>query len=412
MLRQTFGSFENPVFRVYWAGMLGSSLAMQMQQIARGFLAYEISGSAVALGVVTLAWGAPMLILSPIGGVVADRMSKRNLVIASQAVLGVATVINAVLISAGIIEVWHLVVLGLVQGGTFAFNLPARQALVPELAGPAHLANAVALSNAGTNLTRVLGPTAAGLLIAIPAVGTAGVFYLVAACHVVVVLTLFRVPVSTRPPAGPRAGMLAEITVGMRYIWGDPALRTLMGLAFIPVLLAMPYQSLMPVFAKQAFGVGSEGLGLLMGTAGLGALGGSLLVAFFSASPHKGRLQIAAGVLFGCALVALAAAPVFSLGVLACVAVGAANHMYLALNNTIILSSCEPKMHGRVMSVYLMTFSLMPLTTMPMSAATDVAGARLTIGVAGALTAAIIAAAALAVPAVRARTTEAARAQG
>ncbi len=397
VLGRTFSALEHRGYRYLWLSSTGAALTMQMQLIARGYLAYEISGTAVALGVVTLAWGAPMLLLSPIAGVVVDRVPKRNLVLVSQAALGVATLVTALLVSTGLIEIWHLVAAGLVQGSVFAFNLPARQALVPEVVGPELMANAIALNSAGNNMTRILGPSAAGVFIAVPFVGIAGVFYLIVGVYALVIATLFQVPATAAPAAAVQRGdFFKEATSGLRYIWGNPPLRTPMLLALVPVLLAMPYHSLMPVFSKDAFGVGSEGLGFLMGAGGAGALIGSLLVAFFSEHPNKNRLQIITGVLFGGSLMALAIAPVFPLGLAAMLAVGGASSTYLALNNTIILTNCDPKMHGRVMSIYFTTFGLMPISTLPMSAAADALGIRWTLGAAGVLTAAFVAVTSLA----------------
>ena len=215
--------------------------------------------------------------------------------------------------------------------------------------------------------------------------------------YALVIATLFQVPAAAAPAAAFRRGdYFKEATSGLRYIWGNPPLRTPMLLALVPVLLAMPYHSLMPVFSKDAFGVGSEGLGFLMGAGGAGALIGSLLVAFFSEHPNKNRLQIITGVLFGGSLMALAIAPVFPLGLAAMLAVGGASSTYLALNNTIILTNCDPKMHGRVMSIYFTTFGLMPISTLPMSAAADALGIRWTLGAAGVLTAAFVAVTSLA----------------
>jgi MFS family permease len=401
-LSRTFSSFSNRQFLVLWSGMLASFLAMNMQQVARGYLAYEIGGTASTLGLVTLGWGIPQLLLAPLGGVIADRVPRRNLLIATQSVVGFSTLLNAILISLGHIQVWHLVAIGVMQGSAFAFNMPARQALIPEIVGREALANAIAINNAGMNLTRILGPVLAGIFIGIPFIGNAGAFYFMAACYLVVLATLFSIrPVQPQAPETRRGNLLAELTVGMRYIWHDRTLLSLILLGFVPVMLAMPYQSLMPVFAKRSFNAGSEGLGVLMGAAGVGALAGSLVVAYFSQSQGKSKLQLGAGIAFGAALVLFALAPSFPVGVACMLLVGAANNIYMALNNTLLLTNCESSMHGRVMSVYIMSFSFQPLSTMPISALADVIGPQATVGIAGAATALIIAAVAAFVPSLR-----------
>ncbi len=389
-LSRTFEALEARDFRLLWLGIVASFMAMMMQQVARGYLAYELSGSGTVLGLVSLAWGLPQLVLSPFGGVAADRFSKRNLLIGSQAFMGFTTLVNAVLISLSVIEVWHLVALGLCQGAVFAFNMPARQALVYTLAGPERVANAVAVSNAGMNLTRIAGPALAGVLIGIPAMGTAGCFYLMSGAYLVALAMLFQLPPGASAPGKSRGPVLEEIMAGVRYIRGNSPLMTLLVSAFVVILVAMPYQTLIPLFALRVFTVGPEGLGLLNAVSGLGALAGSLAVAYFSASRGMRTAQIVLGTCFGLTLVLFALAPWFWLAAAAMFLVGAVGNSYLSLNSTFIMTGSEKAMHGRVMSVYLMTWGLMPVTTMPMSVLADAFGAPTTVAAAGALTALIV----------------------
>ena len=392
---RVFQSLQERDFLFLWLGTLGSFMALNMQQIARGYLAYDLTGSATALGAVTMAWGLPMLVFSLLGGVVADRFSKRSVLIATQALMGITTLINAVLVSMHVIEIWHLVVLGLFQGLVFAFNMPARQALVPALVGRDKMANAIALNNAGMNLTRIVGPAIAGLLIAVPTVGVAGVFYAIAGCYLLALAMLFQIP-SNRGRGQALKGTIAqEMQSGLRYIGRSPTLLALLIISFVVVLLAMPYQALMPLFALRVFQVGSEGLGVFMGTTGVGALVGSLMVAYFSSSSRLWLLQAAAGTGFGLTLLVFALAPGYAMALVAIFLVGATANVFMSLNNTLIMVNTESAMHGRVMSVYMMTFAVMPLAALPMSMLADVIGAPLTIAGAGALTALVITAVSL-----------------
>ncbi|MCX6020166.1 MAG: MFS transporter [Chloroflexi bacterium] len=386
-------SFKERDFLILWMGNLGSMTAMGMQQVAMGYLAYRLSGSATALGAVTLAWGVPQLIFSLVGGVVADRFPKRNLLITSQSVMFTVALINTILIATGMIQLWHLVMLGLVQGTVFAFNMPARQALVPALVGRDNLANAVALNNAGMNLTRVLGPSLAGYLISVPGIDVAGVYFTMALCYLVALGMLFQIPSSRGGRGQATKGSVSEqLTAGIRYIWGQPKLTVLLVAAFAVVLLGQPYQSLMPIFALKVHNVGSQGLGMLSAAAGIGAFLGSLVVAYISAYPRKEIVQSVAGLVFGVALLCFALAPTFQLALAMMLIVGAAGNMYMALNNTLIMINTEPSMYGRVMSVYMMTFAMMPLSSFPMSVLADAIGAPWTIAGAGVLTALAVAA--------------------
>jgi len=370
--------------------MLGSFLALQMQQVARGYLAYELTGSGTALGVVTLAWGLPQLLFSPLAGVATDRLPRRELLIVTQAAMAAGMLVNAALISAELIEFWHLVVLSFLMATAFTFNIPPRQALTFTLVGRERVANAVALNNTGMNLTRVLGPALAGVLIGVPVVGTAGTFYVMAVAYLFTLGMLFRLRATPGQGNHGRAAMFQEMLDGLHYIHRTPALRSLLLTAVAVILLGMPHHTLMPLFALQVFATGPEGLGLLNAMAGVGALTGSLVVAYFSGSLHMRQAQLLSGMVFGLALVLFALSPWFSLALTAMFLVGAAGNSYLALNNTFMMTGSEPAMHGRLNGAYNMIWGSLPVTTLPMSVAADAIGAPLTIAGAGALTAAAV----------------------
>lgn len=371
---------------VFWLGMLGSFMALQMQQVARGYLAYELTGSATALGVVTLAWGMPQLVFSPIAGVVADRLPRRETLIVTQSFMAAGMLVNAVLISTGLIEFWHLVVLSFIVATAFTFNIPPRQALTFTLVGRERVANAIALNNSGMNLTRVVGPALAGVLIGIPAVGTAGTFYVMAVAYLFTVIMLFRLPATPGQESQGRGAWL-EMLDGLRYIRESPALRSILLTAVAVILLGMPHHTLLPLFALGVYQAGPEGLGLLGAMGGAGALAGSLMVAYLSGSPHMRQLQLVSGLTFGLALALFAVSPWFPLALAAMFVVGAAGNTYLALNNTFMLTTSEPGMHGRLSSAYNMIWGSLPFTTLPMGIAADAVGAPVTVAVAGVLSA-------------------------
>jgi MFS family permease len=387
----TFQSLANPHFRTLWLGMLASYMAMNMNILARGYLAFDLSDSATALGAVTMVRGLPQLFLSPLGGVIADRVDKRRLLIVTQIAMGLLAVIGAVLVQFDVIRIWHLVVLSLAEGFVFAFNMPSRQAIVPELVTDDELMNAVALNNSGMNLTRILGPSLAGALIAAGAYGMEITFYLVALCYVGFIVSLWRLPRQRPGRSSPAKGpFLEQLTGGIRYIVGYPALAALIGLAFVPVLFGMPYQTLLPVFCQKVLLVGAAGLGMLSAASGFGALIGSLTVASMSSFPRKDLLQAGFGALFGVALVGFALTPVFTPALVWIFVVGLAGNAYMALNSTMIMATTERAYHGRVMSVYMMTWSLMPLSTLPLGKLVDAIGVQQTTVIAGAIVAGFV----------------------
>jgi len=376
---RTFSSLKIRNYRFMYISMMAAYLGMMMQQIARGWLTWELTGSAGSVGIVSSAWGLPMLIFSLFGGVAADRLEKRNVLIAAQALTALLAAVVAVLVLTGVIQVWQLVVMGLLQGTVFAFNMPSRQAIIPELVGEKELMNAIALNSAGMNLTRVLGPAAAGALVAVPFIDIGGVFFIMAFINLISMITLIQVPVSDNWRERVHRPMLADLFSGLSHIRRSSVLLTLIGMGFLLILLGMPYQALMPVFAADVFGVGSAGFGFLQAASGVGAIVGTLWVASRAADmTDRGRTQMLAAFAFSVTLFLFGLTSglfrAFWLGMLLLPLVGLTSQMFMALNNTMIMTYTDHEMRGRVMSVYMMTFSLMPISILPMGFLADSIG--------------------------------------
>jgi MFS family permease len=351
--------------------MAPSMLGIQMGSVANGFAAFSLSGSATVLGGVSLAIGMPMLFLSLVGGVVADRAPRRSVLMVTQSVLGLSAAAIAVLAMTGHLAVWQLYVLGFAQGTAFAFNMPARQAYIAEIVPPVHLRSAVTLNNATMNGARILGPSLAGALLAVPAVGIGGVFAVMATMYIAVITALLRLPSSVRRAVGERENAWTQLVNGLRYIRSSPALLGLLVLGFLPLFFGLPFQSLLPVFAERVHGVGAPGLGAMSAAVGAGALAGSLAIVLLSRSPHVGRYQIGLCVGFGLSLIGFALAPTFGVAVALLVGVGFMSAGYSALNQTLVMENTDPQFHGRVMSVYLLTYGMVPFATLPEAWLTD-----------------------------------------
>ncbi|WP_310387974.1 MFS transporter, partial [Roseateles sp.] len=189
-----FASLENKNFRALWLSMLFFFTAMQMSFVAQGLLVYKLSNTATSIAVVGQAWGLTQLPSSLIAGVAADRLPKRSMIVFSQRTMAVTALITAVLAQTGAIQVWHLFVLALVNGAVFSFTVPARQAWIPELVGEGQLMNAIALNSAAFTFTGILGPALAAVLIVVPKVDLAQIYFLMAGCYVIVVLMILRIP--------------------------------------------------------------------------------------------------------------------------------------------------------------------------------------------------------------------------
>jgi MFS family permease len=356
-----------------------------MAAVTMGYAAFDLSGSATVLGFVSLATGLPMMLLSLVGGVVADRAPRRLVLMGTQTTLGLGAAAIAVLALTGHLEVWHLYALGFVQGTAFAFNMPARQAFIAELIPPQLLNSAVAVNNSGMNFARIAGPSLAGGLLSIPFVGVGGVFTTIAAMYGIVLIALVRLP---ERGAGDRvAGRRGwdQLVDGLRHIRRSPALLGLLTLGFIPLLFGMPFQTLLPLFAERVHGAGALGLGVMTAAVGAGALAGSVAVAILARGTGLGLLQAVMGVAFGLALVGFALAPSFVLAIVALVAAGVAYAGYLAVNETLIMAHTDREYYGRIMSVYLLSFGLMPVASFPEAFAADHVGGPATIATAGAI---------------------------
>ncbi|MGI8553528.1 MAG: MFS transporter [Dehalococcoidia bacterium] len=373
-------------YRVYWAGNQASSIMMQMQQVANGYLAYTLTHSATTLGIVSLASGLSTLLLAPLGGVVADRLPRRNVLIVSQSLLCVVALILGVLVQTGLIQWWHLLISGALEGSFFAFMMPARQAFIPSLVDDSDLLNAIAINNAGFNASRILGPAVAGLLIATPFIGVKGIYFFRAVAYTGVLVSLLKISVNDRPSKQGRRPFVQDLSSGLTYIARNERLLPLFLLAAIVVTFGMGYQVLLPVFALSVLKTGARGLGFLSTAAGVGALLGSLTVAYFSEAQNKARMQTLAGIGVGLGIIAFcfSAGAGLYLAALACLLiVGLSNDFYSTLNNTLIMTNTDRALYGRVMSVYMMTWGIVPMVGAGIAAAADHIGAPLALGGAG-----------------------------
>jgi MFS family permease len=384
-LLQLFPALARARFRVFWLGMAPSMFAIQMGTVAIGFAAFSLTGSATVLGGVSLAQGVPMLLLSLVGGVVADRTSRRLVLIGSQTVLGVSAASIAILAFTGHLAVWELYVLSIAQGTAFSFNMPARQAYIAELVGPSQLRSAVTLNNTTMNFARIAGPSVAGVLLSLPGLGVGGVFAAMAAMYSTVIASLLRLPDSEPRRAGDITGGWSQLVEGLRYIRRTPTLFGLLMLGFIPLFFGLPFQSLLPLFAERVHRMGAPGLGMMGAAVGAGALSGAVAVALFSRSRRLGQLQIVLGIAFGLSLIGFGLAPSFPIALALLIAVGLTSAGYAALNQTLLMDHTDSQFHGRVMSVFLLSYGTVPFATFPEAWLADHIGGPAALALAGAV---------------------------
>src|SRR4051812_1101814 len=330
-----------PEFRLLWSMSFPSTMTWSLCNVATGYAALTLSGSATALGIVTMLGGLPMLVLAPIGGVVADRFSRKTVMYFTQSLLALGAVALAVLSLLDMLEVWHLAALGLVQGVAFSFNMPARQSLLMELVGPKLTRSAAAMNTMAPNFSRVVGPSVAGLMLATPWIGISGVFVTMVLLYAIVIASLFRLPNSTRRPqtSGGVGAVWESLLEGFRYILGSPLHRGLLAAAFLLLVLGAPVLQIMPVFSEHVFDVGATGLGLLLSANGVGALIGTFGVAALTGLRRLGLIQIGFGFGFALAIVGFALAPTMTIALVMIGFFGACQSCYMSLNSTMLMGN-------------------------------------------------------------------------
>jgi MFS family permease len=382
-MRRTFVALSNPLYRTLWFGTLFSFLGMQMQVIARGYLAYDLTGKNSALGLVMLGFGVPQFILGLWGGVLADRLPKRNTLIVAQLVIATNSAWLATMIATGHIAFWMLVFASVVQGAGFAFVGPARQAFIGDLVGREHIGNAVVLQQMSMNSTRIVGPGLAGAFIGIHFIGLAGVYYMTTIGFIIACITMWQLPAG-----GPRLRTIARSPVadlrdGLGYVWHRPAILNLILTSFVVVMIAFPYQSFLPSVAKDIYGVGAGGLGALSMATAVGAVACTIGVAAYASHRRAWHAAPVLAVAFGLSLVGFAATSHFVPGLFALVAVGGLAAAFQSLNNSLTMSYTDEAYHGRVQSMTMMSWSLFGIAALPIGYIADHIGIRETLAIMG-----------------------------
>jgi len=362
-----FESLQSRDFRWLWLGSFANFMAMGMQMMARGWLVLRLSNdSPLALALVMIAFSVPMTFVSLIGGALADRMSRKHIIMFSQGGNALMTALLATLDLTGLIQFWHLIFIGAANGSLMALNMPSRQALISDLVPPEKLMNAISLNNSGTNITRVIGPALAGLLIIY--IETAGVFYLIAVSYIFSLLSVAMIHGDRRPASKPGKKMTGEIREGLRYATGDPDLRGLIITLFMPVFFGFSFLTLLPAWAREALDVHSGGLGMLMMVMGIGALIGTLMLAAMGNFQRRGIWLLINGLLWGCGLAIFSQATTYAVALPFLSLIGLLSAVFMSLNMTLMQIYSATEMRGRIMSIAMMTFGAMPLSAVPFGA--------------------------------------------
>jgi len=349
---QTFAALSVPNYRRYYAGQAISLTGTWMQMTAQAWLVLTLTRSSTALGVVVALQTLPVLLLAPYGGVIADRVNKRRLMVALQSAMGVQALALGALTVTGAVRVWEIGALAAVLGVNNAFENPARQSFMLEMVGPDHLRNAVSLNSVLVNVARTVGPAVAGILIA--TVGDGVCFLINSASFVAVILSLMTMDLAALDPAQPAPRARGQLREGLRYVRRSPGLAIPLLMMGAVGCLTYEFQVSLPVMASRGLHAGAAGYGFMTAAMGVGAVCGGLLVA------ARGRtglrpLVLAAGV-FGVAVALAAAAPGLGFELAALAFAGGASISFMATGNSTLQLGAAPSMRGRVMSLWFVAF--------------------------------------------------------
>lgn len=335
--------------------MFVSLIGTWIQSTAQSWLTFELTQSAFLLGVVGFLSSIPVFLLSLFGGVLADRVNKRNILIATQGAFMFLAFLLAALTQMKLITPLQIMGVALLNGIVMAFDAPSRQAVVVELVGKEHVFNAIALNSVSFNSSRIIGPALAGVLVA--TIGMSGCFYLNGISFLAVIFALFLIKVHNNARIDKNRPPLKDLKEGLIFIKNNRLILVLISMVGIVSLFGIAYVILMPIFANDILRAGVKGLGLLMSASGFGALIGALILARLGDFKFKGRLLVYSTFIFSVSLVLFSLSKDLFFSLFTLILVGASSVTAVSLINTILQAIVPDEFRGRVMSVFMLTFA-------------------------------------------------------
>lgn len=377
----TLRALRHRNFQLFFGGQLISLIGTWMQSVAQAWLVYRLTGSALLLGTVGFSSQFPVFLVAPIGGITADRVNRRHLVIATQTASMILAGILAWLTLSGRVQVWHIFVLAALLGVVNAFDIPGRQAFLVDMVGKEDLMNAIALNSSMFNGARVIGPAVAGILVS--RIGEGWCFGANAISYIAVIVGLFLMRVHCPRLVG-TGSPIEDMVEGFLWVGQTRIIRTLLMLLALVSLVGMPYTVLMPIFADKILHGGARGLGILMGATGVGALFGALTLAAKTGVKGLGRWVTITCAMFGISLVLFSFSKLFWLSVVLLFPAGYSMMLQMACSNTLIQTMVPNDLRGRVMALYSMAFmGLAPFGALFGGALAHRVGAPITVAVGG-----------------------------
>ncbi len=367
-----FSSLALGQFRLLLVGTSASQVANWMEEVARGWLVFEITDSAFQLGLVAFLRGISTLLVSPLAGVAVERLDRRRLAAFTQTVPAVVSLAIGLLVTTDLVQLWHLYVMAIIVGANVALNMPARQVLIYDVVGPQHLTSAIALNSVVGNVSRIVAPSLGGIV-----VGAAGVefaFYGQAVFYAVAVTATLMLRIYTQVEPV-RVPVLAGIREGFSYVRRDEVLSRLVLMNVIVNVIIYPYVTMMPVFAEDILDVGSTGYGVLLTGVGFGSIPGGLVAASMQGRASKGKAMSLAALLYMGMVLVFALSRLFPLSFAILIVAGVGWSVFVTLNQTILQLSLDDAHRGRGMALFNMASGLSPFGNLAMGASASGLGA-------------------------------------
>ena len=388
-----FRALSHRNYRIFWIGAFLSNCGTWMQAVAQGWLVLQLTNSAFWLGLDAFMATAPGFVLTLVGGVFADIVDRRRLLIFTQITAGIAALILAILISTDLINRWIVLGFSFITGSCMALASPSYLAMTYDLVGREDVANAVALNSTQFQLSRVVGPTLAGFGFRL--FGLAGCFYANAVSFIAVVASLMMVKTDRQLTSavhvpGERHNLWKDLVDGIRYVRNRPRVSSLLLVSAVNSLFGAPYFALVPIYARDIFRLGESGLALMMGTAGAGALFGALFVAYLGDFRRKGWAVLGGGMAFGLCVIGFALSTSLIVTLVFLFGIGFAIVVSVATTNTLLQKLVTDQMRGRVMSMFMLSFmGTMPIGNILAGAASQRFGAPRTLAAGGLVVASV-----------------------
>ena len=372
----TFAAMAEPNFRILWVGSLFATLAFMMMFVTQSVVAFELAGTNSAVGIVSLGVGVTMLILGPFGGVTADRVSKRKLIILGQGSVVVLFAVIGVLLVSDVLTLLMLILLTAALGLGFAFMGPARHAYVADLVEPRALPNAVALSQLGHGGGQILAPVLAGVLLSTAAIGSGGTYLLMAVLVFIGVASIGLLPSTPGRPASERGSVLHDLRAGVNHVRSQPTLRLILLLFVAVMVLGSLFRVVLPALLERHLDRDPTDIGLMFSINAVAGFTVSLGLAGLVGTRWVWPALFVLTAMLGVGYFALAAAPSFGYALLSMVLIGPGFSSFILLSQTVIMANTAPAFYARVMSLTMLAFGLQSIVALPFGVLADKMGER------------------------------------